>query len=126
MVALRSLLRTMLGPYLVLLINYYFKDSHVSKGNTLDKVTHNYSKFTTQIKIQEWYDGRINELKEILDKNDYLKLLAIFNNKGLKTIGNKYFKISDFIDRAIMLLQGNEETREFIRAYFPKSITDRQ
>jgi ABC-type cobalamin/Fe3+-siderophores transport system ATPase subunit len=106
-------------------INYYFKDSHVSKGNTLTNIKENYSKFTNEIKIQEWYDKRKAEIEEIIKSNDYSKTLSIFNNKGLKTIANKYFKISDFTDRAIRLLQFQPESREILKKYFPNVIRNK-
>lgn len=104
-------------------INYYFKDSHVTKGNTLTSVTGNYSKFSSEIKIQEWYDKRKSELDEIIKNKDYSKTLSLFNNKGLKTITNKHFKISDFVDKAIKLLQFQPDTHDILRKYFPDEIT---
>lgn len=106
-------------------INYFFKDSHVSKGNTLDSVKQNYLKFTTEIKIQEWYDIRKQELNKIIEENNYQKALSVFNNKGLKTIANKHFKISDFGDRAIKLLQFQNETHNILKVYFPIEITSK-
>lgn len=106
-------------------INYYFKDSHVSKGNTTTEVISNYTKFTQEIKIEEWHEKRLLELKEIIKNNDYQKTLSLFNNKGLKSIANKHFKISDFTERALKLLQFQSETHEIIRKYFPIGITNK-
>jgi len=104
-------------------INYFFKDSHISKGNTLDSVNENYLKFTNEIKIQEWHDKRVHYLNKIIEEKDYQKVLSIFNNKGLKTIANKHFKISDFGDKAIKLLQFKNETHDILKKYFPEEIT---
>jgi energy-coupling factor transporter ATP-binding protein EcfA2 len=106
-------------------INYYFKDSHVSKGNTVTEVISNYTKFSQEIKIEEWHQQRLLELKEIIKNNDYPKTLSLFNNKGLKSIANKHFKISDFTERALKLLQFQSETHEMIRKYFPTGITNK-
>jgi energy-coupling factor transporter ATP-binding protein EcfA2 len=105
-------------------INYYFKDSHVSKGNTLANLNQNYSNFTNEIHIQKWYDERLEEINEVINNQNYSKLLAIFNNKGLKAVGNKNLKITDFTDKAIKNLQFNKNTPEMLRAYFPKKLID--
>lgn len=106
-------------------INYYFKDSHVSKGNTLTTVNANYNKFTNDIKIEDWYNKRKLEIEEMINKKDYAKALSIFNNKGLKVITNKYFKISDFTEKAIRLLQFNRETHSILLKYFPDGIKNK-
>ena len=106
-------------------INYYFKDSHVSKGNTLINVNANYSKFTNEIKISEWYNKRKLEIEEIIKTKNYSKTLSLFNNKGLKAIANKHFKISDFADKAVRLLQFQVDTHETILKYFPVGIRNK-
>jgi len=103
-------------------INYYFKDSHVSKGNTLISVNDNYKKFTDEINIQEWYDKRKIELEEIIKSQNYSKALSIFNNKGLKSIANKILKITDFSEKAIKLLQFNKLTHCVLLKHFPVEI----
>lgn len=106
-------------------INYYFKDSHVSKGNTLTNVNDNYSKFTSEIKIDEWYNKRRLEIEEIITKKNYSKTLSLFNNKGLKAIANRHFKISDFADKAVRLLQFQTDTHEILLKYFPVGIKNK-
>ena len=103
-------------------INYYFKDSHVSKGNDLSAVNNNFSRFTNEIKIQEWYDERKSYLLEIIDKKKYKEALSVFNNKGLQAIVNKRFKITDFIDRATRLIQYDSNTHKYLLKYFPNDI----
>lgn len=103
-------------------INYYFKDSHVSKGNDLSAVNNNFSRFTNEIKIQEWYDERKAYLLEIIDKKKYKEALSVFNNKGLQAIVNKRFKITDFIDRATRLIQYDSNTHKYLLKYFPNEI----
>ncbi len=103
-------------------INYYFKDSHVSKGNDLATVTANYSKFTNEIKISDWYNEREKELKEIIKQNDYPRTLSLFNNKGLKSLVNKHFKISDFIEKSFKLLQLEKASHSILRSHFPNEI----
>lgn len=103
-------------------INYYFKDSHVSKGNDLSAVNNNFNRFTNEIKIQEWYDERKAYLLEIIDKKKYKEALSVFNNKGLQAIVNKRFKITDFIDRATRLIQYDSNTHKYLLKYFPNEI----
>ena len=120
---LKDELELQVSNYVSAKINYYFKDSHVSKGNTLNLVEQNFALFTSEIKIQEWYEKRKLELEEIIQNKDYEKVLSVFNNKGLKAIAYKHLKISNFTDRAINLLQFKQETHEMIKKHFPNRIT---
>lgn len=106
-------------------INYYFNDSHVSKGNTLALVQDNYKNFTDDIKIPEWYEARKLELQYIINEKDYVKAISIFNNKGVQHIVNKHFKIKNFLDRAIKLLQFDSTTHNILRKHFPNEITNK-
>jgi ABC-type dipeptide/oligopeptide/nickel transport system ATPase component len=103
-------------------INYYFKDSHVSRGNTLATLQANYSTFTGEIKINDWFTKRIELLDAIVKNKDYRKALSVYNNKGLKSIVHRHFKISDFIERSIKLLQFDPSTHQLIKRYFPEDI----
>lgn len=111
-----------ISNYVSAKINYYFKDSHVSKGNTLAKVNDNYTTFTSEIKIQEWYEKRKLELNEIIENKDFFTALSVFNNKGLKSIVNRHFKITNFTERAMKLLQFQSSTHEILRKHFPDEI----
>ncbi len=122
---LKSELELQISNYVSAKINYYFKDSHVSKGNTLASVNENFTKFSNEIKIQEWYDKRKLELEKIIADKDYVKVLSIFNNKGLKSIVNKHFKITDFTERGIKMLQSQSNTHSILQNYFPTEITNK-
>jgi ABC-type cobalamin/Fe3+-siderophores transport system ATPase subunit len=122
---LKSEIELQVSNFVSTKINYYFKDSHVSKGNTLTSVNTNYTKFTNDIKIDEWYNKRKLEIEEIIKTKDYSKALSIFNNKGLKVIANKHFKISDFADKAVRLLQFQKETHDILLNYFPHGIKNK-
>lgn len=119
---LRKEIELQASNYVSAKINYYFKDSHVSKGNTLEDVNQNYLKFSSEVNITEWHKQRITELNEIVENQDYQKAISIFNNKGLKALGNKNFKITDFTERAIKTLQFKPETQIILKEYFPKEI----
>jgi len=118
-------LELQISNYVSAKINYYFKDSHVSKGNDLGTVNANYNKFTGEIKISDWYDKREIELKEIIQNSDYSKTLAVFNHKGLKAIAGKHLKISDFTEKAIKLLQFQADTHSILRKYFPVMLVNK-
>lgn len=103
-------------------INYYFKDSHVSKGNSLEQVETNFKTFSEKIEITEWHNTRINELESIIASKDYKKTISVFNNKGLRSIAMKYLKISDFTERSIKLLLSETEAQDILIDYFPNEV----
>lgn len=111
-----------ISNYVSAKINYYFNGSHVSKGNTLLLVNENYSKFTNEVKITEWYEKRKLELEEIIKEKNYQKALSVFNHKGLQSIVNTHFKIKDFSDKAVKLLQFQPLTHDILRKHFPDEI----
>lgn len=111
-----------IANYISTKINYYFKDSHVSKGNNLSEVESNYIKFTDEIKLLDWYQQRKNELQAVVATGNYNRALAVFNNKGLKAIANKHFKISDFTERSIKLMEFHDETHDILLNHFPQKL----
>src|SRR5690606_29711986 len=122
---LKSELELQVSNYVSAKINYYFKNAHDSKGNTLASVHDNITKFSNEIKIQEWYDKRKLELEKIIEEKDYVKTRTVFNNKGLKAIVNKHFKVTDFTERAIKMLQFQSDTDKLLKKYFPTEITNK-
>jgi ABC-type cobalamin/Fe3+-siderophores transport system ATPase subunit len=108
--------------YITAKIDYYFKDSNVKKGNTLSEVINNHSEFVDKIKISDWYNERKLELECIVKDKNYARVLAVYNNKGLKSKVEKYFKISDFTDRAIRFLQSNKDAQNILLKIFPNEI----
>ena len=111
-----------ISNYVSAKINYYFKDSHVSKGNSLLDVEKHYKAFSEEVKIQEWYNKRLAEIEKIVSTKDYVKALEVFNNKGLKSIANRHLKITDFTERAIRLLQFNPVAPVILLTYFPEEL----
>jgi len=65
-----------ISNYVSTKINNFFKDSHVSKGNTLVDVNKNLSDFNKGIKIQEWYDIKKGELENVIKQKDYSRVLS--------------------------------------------------
>jgi len=103
-------------------IDYYFKDSNLKKGNTLVDLESNFAKFISEINIKELYNERIKELDDIISSSDYVKTISVFNNKGVNSCVQKHFKITDFTDRAIKLLQSDESTHAILLKYFPNEL----
>lgn len=103
-------------------INYYFANSDVSKGNDLDQLNHNYEEFINKISIVDWYNNRIIELNQMVENSEYESVLSSFNNKGLKTIAQKYLNISDFKDKSLKFLQISREAQQAVAKYFPREL----
>jgi hypothetical protein len=115
-----------IANYISTKINYYFKDSHLTKGNTLKEVEENYANFKKEIEISSWAEQRKAELEKIIKDKNYERVLSIFNNKGLKRIAEKHFEISDFIDRAIDYLKNNSKAQDAIKNISQLRIWDRK
>ena len=109
--------------YISAKINYYFKSSHVSKGNTRDDVKNHYSHFTDNINIDKWHDIREIELQDIIDSQDYDRALFVINDKGLKTIANRNFNIGNFQERALSYLQFNHDSHQHLLKHLPSELT---
>ncbi|WP_347156410.1 AAA family ATPase [Pontibacter chitinilyticus] len=103
-------------------LNYYFTDSDVTKGNALAQLESNYQEFLDKVSINDWYSKRIDELNHMVNETDYDKVLVSLNNKGIRSIASKHLKISDFTDRCIKLLLGNDEAKSTLDKYFPQEI----
>ena len=109
--------------YISAKINYYFKSSHVSKGNTRENVKTHYANFTDNINIDEWHDTRESELQDIISSKDYDRALRVINDKGLKVIANRNFNIGNFQDRAINYLQFNQDSHQHLLKHLPSELT---
>ena len=118
-------LELQISNYLSTKINYYYKDSDMSKGNTLVDVKENYDKFSREIKIPEWYEQRKVHMEDLIRNKDYEKIIAVYNNKGLKKIANKNFNISDFIDRSIKVIQFNPSVHQILLRKFPEELVQK-
>ncbi|WP_295799567.1 DUF4435 domain-containing protein [Mucilaginibacter sp.] len=104
-------------------MDYYFKDSNVIKGNSLENLEANFSKFTGEMKIKESYEKRVEELSNIVKSNNYKMAICVYNNKSINIYVERHFKITDFTDRAIKLLQFDGTTHRLLLKYFPSELT---
>jgi ABC-type cobalamin/Fe3+-siderophores transport system ATPase subunit len=103
-------------------VDYYFKDSNIKKGNNVQDLQSNYLNFTNEVKIEAFYKERLSELESIVISKDYSRAISVFNNKGISKIVETHFKISDFTDRAIRLLQLDNTTHSILLKHFPQEL----
>ena len=121
---LKKDLEMQVAHYVSAKINYYFNNSHVSKGNSIPEVAMNYKTFTDQVNIKQWTDIRTEELQKIIAEKDYSKAISVYNNKGLKSVVEKHFKITDFFDRSLEMLQYESSAKTVLLKNFPIDAFD--
>lgn len=110
--------------YVTQRINYLFKESHVKNGKTKDEVIKSFSEFSSQIDIEQWYNERVCELREIVNKKDYEKAILVYNNKGLHTIVRNALGYSSYNKKALEYLKNSEEAKATLRSLFPSKIRE--
>ncbi len=115
-------LELQISNYLSTKINYYFHDSHVSKGNNRSAVESNLKNFIDGVKITEWYNLRKTELEGIIHNQDYQRVLQVYNNKGLKEIAQKHLKTSEFTDFSLRVLGADQAAHEILKKHFPEQL----
>jgi ABC-type cobalamin/Fe3+-siderophores transport system ATPase subunit len=115
-------LELQISNYLSTKINYYFHDSHISKGNDLNSVESNLQRFINEVKITEWHISRKTELEDFIQRKDYQSILQVYNNKGLKEIAQRHFKTSEFIDLSLRIISKDQTTHEILKKYFPQQL----
>ena len=108
--------------YVTQQINYVFNESHIKKGKTKVEVSDAYSVFLSQIKIDDWFAERLQELNKIIDSKDYQKAILSYNNKGLHTIVEKNLGISSYSKKAIEYLRVSKPAQNILRNIFPDEI----
>ncbi|HEN9507342.1 AAA family ATPase [Acinetobacter baumannii] len=103
-------------------IDYYFKDSNLSEGKTLQEVTDNFSNFISEIKIVDDYNIRVDFLDNIIATKDYEQVLRVFNDKAIKRIVERNFNMGSFKERAIFFLKSNKDAQNILRGYFDENL----
>ena len=111
-----------ISRYITAKLNYYFSNSSIEKANNITEVKERYEKFISQVDIDKWYSEREEHIDRIILEEDYLKAIKIFNNKGLKQKVNEEFKIKNFLERAINLLNALDEAKEILYSVFPEEV----
>jgi len=108
--------------YITQKINYIFKESHVKNGKSKADVSKFFSDFISQIKIDDWYNERLQDLNDIISNNDYEKAILVYNNKGLHSVVEKALGMTSYSKKAIEYLRASEEARNILRNVFPKEL----
>lgn len=108
--------------YVTQRINYVFNESHVKNGKKKEDVSKQFNLFTSQIQLDDWFDERVEELNEIINKEDYEKAILRFNNKGLHKIVEKSLGVFPYRNKAIEFLKTSETAKEILRRVFPSEI----
>ena len=109
--------------YVTSQIDYYYRMNHVSKGRTKAEVEKEVRQFNSSIKIDEWYNNRMRELELYVNKKSYGKVIAVYNNKGLHSVVEKEFGISNYSEKALEYLKiAPEEVLNALRLLFPSEL----
>ena len=103
-------------------INYFYRASHIKKGNTLNEVKQNYNDFNKQIQIDNWYKIRDRLIDKIIEEKNYTKSILLYNNKGLKRIIHKHFNSSVFLENAIRFLNKDDSAKKILIKHFPEEL----
>ena len=101
-------------------INYNFNESHVRNGKDKTEVEANFNEFVKQIKIEEWYNIRLQELDDVIKTSNYAKVIMLYNNKGLHSIIEKALGISSYNLKALEYLRNSQNARDVLHNVFPK------
>ena len=108
--------------YVTQKINYIFKESHVKNGKSKADVSKFFSDFISQIKIDDWYNERLQDLNDIISNNDYGKAILVYNNKGLHSVVEKAVGMTSYSKKAIEYLRASEEAKNVLKSFFPKEL----
>jgi ABC-type cobalamin/Fe3+-siderophores transport system ATPase subunit len=120
--SLEENLELQVSNYISSKVNYYFRSSHISRGNTLASLKENFERFTNGVEIDNWHNIRSLELKNFIQQKDYKSAVSVYNNKGLIGIANRHLKIKDFKERSITILQADQRAQNIILKHFPKEL----
>ena len=109
-----------ISSYLIQRINYNYNESHVRNGKDKTEVEANFNEFVKQIKIEEWYNIRLQELDDVIKTSNYAKVIMLYNNKGLHSIIEKALGISSYNLKALEYLRNSQNARDVLHNVFPK------
>lgn len=111
--------------FVTMKIDYHYKESHMNKSKNLTELNDNFNTFNNPIKIDEWYNERVNEIESIVSSNNYLKAIQIFNNKGLTgQKANQSLQIANFMERMIKYLNESTIGQGYLKEYFHNDLNE--
>ncbi len=110
-----------ISQYVSSAINAYFKSSHISVGNKKEEVEENFSKFVSEVDINKLFIERESCINDIITNKKYERAIMLYNNKGIHTVIEKYFKMGDYRHKALDYLKMTKEI-EPIKRIFPDQL----
>ena len=86
----------------------------------MDDVVKNLKMFNEDIHIDKWYNDRMRELNFYIQKKRYDKVIMVYNNKGLHTVVENEFRITDYSNMALAFLKkAPDDVKDKLRKLFP-------
>lgn len=111
--------------YISAYINFTFNESHIRQASTIAGVKANYHDFTSKINIEKLYTDRKNDLQQIINTNNYAKLITVANDKGLLKIVAQLFGLKgrdEFLSRALNILEFNPKAQTLLKLHLPSEL----
>lgn len=111
--------------YISAYINFTFNESHIRQASTIAGVKANYHDFTSKINIEKLYTDRKNDLQQIINTNNYAKLITVANDKGLLKIVAQSFGLKgrdEFLSRALNILEFNPNAQTLLKLHLPSEL----
>ena len=113
--------QTQVSQYVSSAINAYFKSSHISVGNKKEEVEENFKKFVSEVDINKLFIERESCINDVIANKEYERAIMLYNNKGLHTVVEKYFKMGDYRHKVLDYLKMTKEI-EPIKRIFPDQL----
>ena len=111
--------------YISAYINFTFNESHIRQASTIAGVKANYHDSTSKINIEKLYTDRKNDLQQIINTNNYAKLITVANDKGLLKIVAQSFGLKgrdEFLSRALNILEFNPNAQTLLKLHLPSEL----
>ena len=102
-------------------INAYFKSSHISAGNKKEEVKKNFHAFISEVDIDKLFNERESYINGVIANKEYEKAIMLYNNKGLHSVIESYFKMGDYRRRVLDYLRKTKEVKP-IKKIFPDQL----
>ena len=102
-------------------INAYFKSSHISTGNKKEEVEKNFHAFISEVDIDKLFNERESYINGVIANKEYEKAIMLYNNKGLHSVIESYFKMGDYRRRVLDYLRNTKEVKP-IKKIFPDQL----
>lgn len=104
-------------------IDYFYRKNHMAKGNNKAEVEQRMKEFNNDIQLDKWYEYRLRELELCVKNLNYVKTIAVYNNKGLHAVVEQEFGIKNYNEKALEYLKvAPEHVVEKLRDLFPEEL----